>query len=287
MDRCNGHSEEAWSAPRNGQGLHKVFEHHLWLCLWKLTPTIFLQIWVLGVLDVQRGVLRPDQTISKPGNEKTYLWRQLSPGGQPHSYEQVAQRGYVTLYQDIDLLLKRSKNVPKKSSFLKRDLDARKDSEAYRYFVKESLHHNGTLHINRESAEHPKQLYSSQGSLLPPCWREVGRQSWMFPLHSFQQKVQVRLSPFFMISNLNTFWSGLEPCTSAVISPASPAMFLASSISFCLSRCCCLANIASKGCLAKMLLNNACGLIACWDNVTFGARCVFLYRKWGMLGRVN
>jgi len=35
-------------------------------------------------------------------------------------------------HQDIDLLLKRSKNVPKKSSFLKRDLDARKDSEAYR-----------------------------------------------------------------------------------------------------------------------------------------------------------
>ena len=27
MDRCNGHSEEAWSAPRNGQGLHKVLEH--------------------------------------------------------------------------------------------------------------------------------------------------------------------------------------------------------------------------------------------------------------------
>ena len=24
MDRCNGHSEEAWSAPRDGQGLHKV-----------------------------------------------------------------------------------------------------------------------------------------------------------------------------------------------------------------------------------------------------------------------
>ena len=37
------------------------------------------------------------------------------------------------LYEDIDLLLKRSKNVPKKSSFLKRDLDARKDSEAYRW----------------------------------------------------------------------------------------------------------------------------------------------------------
>lgn len=34
--------------------------------------------------------------------------------------------------QDLDLLLKRSKNVPKKPSFLKRDLDARKNSEAYR-----------------------------------------------------------------------------------------------------------------------------------------------------------
>ena len=33
MDRCNGHSEEAWSAPRNCQGLHKVLEHHLWFCL--------------------------------------------------------------------------------------------------------------------------------------------------------------------------------------------------------------------------------------------------------------
>ena len=155
MDRCNGHSEEAWSAPRNGQGLHKVFEHYLWLCLclWKLPPTIFLQIWVLGVLDVQRGVLRPDQTISKPGNEKTYLWRQLSPGGQPHSYEQVAQRGYVTLYQDIDLLLKRSKNVPKKSSFLKRDLDARKDSEAYRYFWTKSLCTTMILGISIENLQ--------------------------------------------------------------------------------------------------------------------------------------
>ena len=83
------------------------------------------------------------------------------------------------------------------------------------------------------------------------------------------------------------FWPDLEPCTSAVISPASPVMFLASSILFCLLRCCCLTNIASKKYLGKMLLNNACGLIACWDNVTFGARCVFLYRKWGMLGRVN
>ena len=145
MDRCNGHSEEAWSAPRNCQGLHKVLEHPLW----KLPPTILLQIWVLGVLNVQRGVLWPDQTTSKPGNEKTYLWRQLSPGDKPLSNEQVAQRGYFMLYEDIDLLLKRSKNVPKKSSFLKRDLDARKDSEAYRYLNKESLHHNDTLHINR------------------------------------------------------------------------------------------------------------------------------------------
>ena len=118
-------------------------------------PTILLQIWVLGVLDVQRGVLWPDQTTSKPGNEKTYLWRQLSPGGQPLSNEQVAQRGYFMLYEDIDLLLKRSKNVPKKSSFLKRDLDARKDSEAYRYLNKKSLHYNDALplNLNRESAE--------------------------------------------------------------------------------------------------------------------------------------
>merc|ERR1719234_1498591 len=34
-------------------------------------------------------------------------------------------------HQDMNLLLKRSKNVPKKS-FLKRDLDARKNTEAYR-----------------------------------------------------------------------------------------------------------------------------------------------------------
>jgi hypothetical protein len=34
--------------------------------------------------------------------------------------------------QDLELLLKRSKNVPKKPSALKRDLDARKNSEAYR-----------------------------------------------------------------------------------------------------------------------------------------------------------
>ena len=34
--------------------------------------------------------------------------------------------------QDLDLLLKRSKNVPKKASFLKRDLDAKKRSEQFR-----------------------------------------------------------------------------------------------------------------------------------------------------------
>ena len=71
-----------------------------------------------------------------------------------------------------------------------------------------------------------------------------------------------------MISNLNTFCSGLEPCTSAVISPASPAMFLASSILYCLWRCCYLANIATKGCLGKMLVNNACGFVACWDKMS-------------------
>ena len=34
--------------------------------------------------------------------------------------------------QDLELLMKRSKNVPKKASFLKRDLDARKMSETFR-----------------------------------------------------------------------------------------------------------------------------------------------------------
>jgi hypothetical protein len=37
-----------------------------------------------------------------------------------------------TYETDLDLLLKRSKNVPKKASYLKRDLDARKMSEKYR-----------------------------------------------------------------------------------------------------------------------------------------------------------
>ncbi len=34
--------------------------------------------------------------------------------------------------QDLDLLIKRSRNVPKKASFLKRDLDAKKASEEFR-----------------------------------------------------------------------------------------------------------------------------------------------------------
>ena len=43
------------------------------------------------------------------------------------SYRQKVSESYQ---QDLHLLLKKSKNVPKKS-FLKRDLDARKNTEAY------------------------------------------------------------------------------------------------------------------------------------------------------------
>ena len=55
--------------------------------------------------------------------------------------------------QDLDLLLKRSKNVPKKPSFLKRDLDARKNSEAYRALfclpIQEKLDGKGRLAVSR------------------------------------------------------------------------------------------------------------------------------------------
>ena len=75
MDGCHGHPEESWFAPRDCEGLHQVGSS-------KLLPAHQLpsQVRVLGVLDVQRRVLRLDQTAGQPGNEETHLGRQLSSG---------------------------------------------------------------------------------------------------------------------------------------------------------------------------------------------------------------
>ena len=52
-----------------------------------------------------------------------------------HQLANLAMRKLInddSYQQDLDLLLKKSKNVPKKPSFLKRDLDAKKRSEQFR-----------------------------------------------------------------------------------------------------------------------------------------------------------
>ena len=133
MDRCHRHPEESWYSPRDCQGINKVWTKNFF------QQTSWLQLrsesWVFSMyngecydLISQLANLGMRKLISEDSYHQVWIfhfWWWWKWG--------ILCWNIKVINQDIDLLLKRSKNVPKKTSFLKRDLDARKDSEAYRW----------------------------------------------------------------------------------------------------------------------------------------------------------
>merc|ERR1719471_578811 len=97
----------------------------------------FLVVQGAAVTDIQKKPGLLQETVKVSTRSESWVFSMYN-GECYDLIRQLANLGMRKLisedsyHQDIDLLLKRSKNVPKKSSFLKRDLDARKDSEAYR-----------------------------------------------------------------------------------------------------------------------------------------------------------
>jgi len=101
------------------------------------TETKFLVRWT-DVTDIEKtdGILLQG-SVKVSTRTENYVLSLFNKDGYD-LISQLANMGVKTLisdqsYQkDKNLLLKKSKNVPRKSSFLKRDLDARKESELYR-----------------------------------------------------------------------------------------------------------------------------------------------------------
>ncbi len=101
--------------------------------------TKFLLRWTdITSIDETRNLLLPQITVTtrEETHQFSYFLHKSEAFDLVKQLANLAMRKLINdddAYRtDLDLLLKRSRNVPKKASYLKRDLDARKVSERYR-----------------------------------------------------------------------------------------------------------------------------------------------------------
>ncbi len=93
-------------------------------------------------LERKNTVLFPESIIVTTSKDKKYVFSIILKSSEAYALmEQLANRAMKQLINDnqeqpfevdVELMLKTSRNVPRKASFLKRDLDARQQSELYR-----------------------------------------------------------------------------------------------------------------------------------------------------------
>lgn len=131
------YSSTCWQGRVPAQGYIYLTVNHLAFYAFMLGSETKVMLRWTDVVDIEKRAGIIQETVKVSTRVESWLFsiynsecydliRQLANLGMR---KLISEEGY---HQDLNLLLKRSKNVPKKSSFLKRDLDARKDSEAYR-----------------------------------------------------------------------------------------------------------------------------------------------------------
>jgi len=132
------YSCSSWHGRLPSQGWLYLTVNHLAFYSFILgSETKVLVRWT-DVIDIQKksGLFFPE-SIQISTREKQHIFSVFNKDGVEliNQLANLAMRKLISedsYQQDLDLLLKRSVNVKKKASFLKRDLDARKDSELYR-----------------------------------------------------------------------------------------------------------------------------------------------------------
>jgi len=127
-----------WSGKMPLQGWMYLTVDNLYFHAGLLTKETKFMIRWTDVISIDKSVGLLQNSLTIKTREKTFVMSLFNKEGYDLIF-QLANMGAKRIYsepsfqKDDSLLKKKSKNVPKKSSFLKRDLDARKQTELYRH----------------------------------------------------------------------------------------------------------------------------------------------------------